>query len=328
VQAPKKLFARLLLAILFAAIFSSSAFAFSDNQVFGWAEASYPSIFSSPGTLTLGLINRYHYRYYPVTGNYLVIDSYTHDLFILGPITNGAVTAAGNVSAYANEIHDWEATLARQAELQAETAAQIAKIKTDLGYTARLAGTLTFASPFRTARADDHLPHVVRYVEATTVNFLEIDRGEASSRYVELDAVVPANAYNRSAGITAEYFIAEPEGAGLLKIYLYTSFSPEENPYRALDMDQNVILTPGDPPGSGNICILSGIYKNFPDTPTCESLGITYSKGTLSFSSVKFTERLIGWPIQRGNNTATVTGTLQFRPLQATAPDGVTLSIP
>lgn len=101
-NAPKKLIASLLLAL-----FSTSAFAITDNQVFAYAEANYPSIFT--GAATAGQYQQYNYRYYPASGNYLAVDT-SGMISILGPYTGDVVTPVGLVTTFAPTITAWETT--------------------------------------------------------------------------------------------------------------------------------------------------------------------------------------------------------------------------
>lgn len=96
-----------LIALLLLAMISTTAFAITDAQVFAYAEANYPSIFT--GTATAGQYQQYNYRYYPVSGNYLAVDT-SGVIYILGPYTGGVAIAVGPVSAYAATITAWEAT--------------------------------------------------------------------------------------------------------------------------------------------------------------------------------------------------------------------------
>jgi len=45
----------------------------SNDRVFAFAEGSYPSLF--PGTAVAQQFQQYNYRYYPVSGNYLAVDT-------------------------------------------------------------------------------------------------------------------------------------------------------------------------------------------------------------------------------------------------------------
>lgn len=100
---------RKLIALLLLAMTSTTAFAVTDAQVFAYAEANYPSIFT--GTATAGQYQQYNYRYYPASGNYLAVDT-SGEIFILGPYTGDVITSVGPVTAYASTITAWEATQA------------------------------------------------------------------------------------------------------------------------------------------------------------------------------------------------------------------------
>lgn len=94
-----------LIAFLLLAVLSQRSFAVTDAQVFSYAAANYPSIFS--GAATAGQFQQYDYQYYPATGNYLAVDS-TGTVYILGPITGGAITSVGAVASFANVISAWQ----------------------------------------------------------------------------------------------------------------------------------------------------------------------------------------------------------------------------
>lgn len=100
-----------LIALLSLAMFSASTFAITDDQMFAFAEANYPSIFT--GTATAGVSPPYNYRYYPASQNYLAVDT-SGVIFIMGPYTGGVVTAIGPVTDYAAAITAWEATQVRK----------------------------------------------------------------------------------------------------------------------------------------------------------------------------------------------------------------------
>ncbi len=89
-------------------VMSAMSFAITDSQVFAYAEANFPSVFT--GTATTGQYQQYHYAYYPSSRNYLAVDT-AGTIFITGPFTNNVLTSVGLVSAYANAITAWEATL-------------------------------------------------------------------------------------------------------------------------------------------------------------------------------------------------------------------------
>lgn len=100
---------RKIAVILSFALLATTAFAITDNQVFSYAEANYPSLFA--GAASPGQYAQYNYRYYPATGNYLAVDTLAV-IYVLGPFTHGAISAVGPVSAFADAITAWEATQA------------------------------------------------------------------------------------------------------------------------------------------------------------------------------------------------------------------------
>lgn len=100
---------RKLIALLLLVMSSTMAYAITDNQVFAYAEANYPDIFT--GAATAGQYQQYNYRYYPTSQNYLAVDT-SGVIFILGPYTGGVITSVGPVTAYASTITAWEATQA------------------------------------------------------------------------------------------------------------------------------------------------------------------------------------------------------------------------
>ncbi len=88
-------------------LISSATFAITDLQVFAFAEAKYPALFS--GTPISGQYLKYNYRYYPTSKNYLAIDS-AGFISILGPFTANVITTVGAVSDFAKDITAWEAS--------------------------------------------------------------------------------------------------------------------------------------------------------------------------------------------------------------------------
>jgi hypothetical protein len=82
----------------------------SDARVFAYAEANYASLFA--GTATSGQTtyqgNSYNYRYYPVSQNYLAVDT-SGVISILGPVSGGVVSAVGPVESFRSVITTWEA---------------------------------------------------------------------------------------------------------------------------------------------------------------------------------------------------------------------------
>jgi endonuclease G len=99
----------ILLGLFFPTLTTSvtTAAPISDERVFAYAEANYPGIFA--GTATEGQYQQYNYRYYPVSENYLAVDT-SGVIFILGPYTGHVITAVGSVNDYASVITIWEAT--------------------------------------------------------------------------------------------------------------------------------------------------------------------------------------------------------------------------
>ncbi|WP_333873586.1 hypothetical protein [Methylobacter sp.] len=80
----------------------------SNDRVFAFAEANYPSLF--PGTATDQQFQQYNYRYYPVSGNYLAVDT-SGVIFMLGSSTKNILTSVGPVANFESAITAWEATL-------------------------------------------------------------------------------------------------------------------------------------------------------------------------------------------------------------------------
>lgn len=100
----------ILLGLFFSALASAvtPTVPISDDRVFAYAEANYPSIFT--GTAIEGQYQQYNYRYYPGSENYLAVDS-SGVIFILGPyLTGNVISSVGSVNDYASPITDWEAT--------------------------------------------------------------------------------------------------------------------------------------------------------------------------------------------------------------------------
>ena len=95
-----------IVASLLLSMISAMAFAITDAQVFAFAEANYPSIFT--GTATAGVFPPYNYRYYPASGNYLAVDT-SGEIFILGPYTGNVISSVGLSANYASTITAWEA---------------------------------------------------------------------------------------------------------------------------------------------------------------------------------------------------------------------------
>jgi len=97
---------------LTAALFATGVFApaeavtLSNDRVFAYAEANYPTLF--PGTAADQQFQQYTYRYYPATANYLAVDT-ANDIFRLGPDTGNVITNVGTVASFADAIIAWEA---------------------------------------------------------------------------------------------------------------------------------------------------------------------------------------------------------------------------
>ena len=101
-------FKKLLMALLL--MISAAAFAITDAQVFAYAEANYPDLFS--GAATAGTYQTYNYQYYPASQNYLAVDT-NGMIYMLGAATGGALAPVGAVSSFAALITAWEAQGAR-----------------------------------------------------------------------------------------------------------------------------------------------------------------------------------------------------------------------
>ena len=99
-----------LTVLLSIAMSSTTAFAaVTNNQVFTFAVANYPSLFS--GTPTGGPITlqgkQYDYRYYPTSKNYLAVSN--GEVFLMGPATGGAISDIGPVATFDSSITSWQA---------------------------------------------------------------------------------------------------------------------------------------------------------------------------------------------------------------------------
>lgn len=93
------------IAMLLLVMASTTVSAITDNQVFAYAEANFPSIFTGPATA--GQYEQYNFRFYQASGNYLAIDT-SGVISVMGPYTGGMVNAIGPVSAFADAITAWE----------------------------------------------------------------------------------------------------------------------------------------------------------------------------------------------------------------------------
>jgi len=96
---------RKLVALLLSVMLSTSAFAISDDRVFSFAEAKFPSIFT--GLPTSGQFQQYNYRYYPPSGNYLAVDT-LGNVVILGQYTGGVLSTVGPAASFETAIIEWE----------------------------------------------------------------------------------------------------------------------------------------------------------------------------------------------------------------------------
>lgn len=70
------------------------------DEWMNWAEVTYPTFFPGPvATMTAGDIS---YRFYASTANYLAVQG--SGVFVLGPLTNNAVTGVGSLADFANLV--------------------------------------------------------------------------------------------------------------------------------------------------------------------------------------------------------------------------------
>ena len=90
---------------------ASSSATVSDAQLFAWAVATYPTLFS--GTPTSGTYQTgpydIAYNYYPNSFTYLGVDSVTGIVYVLGPVTDNVAIGVGVVSDFAPSVIAWEA---------------------------------------------------------------------------------------------------------------------------------------------------------------------------------------------------------------------------
>lgn len=81
------------IAMLLLALLSTTVFAITDNQLFAYAEATHPDIFT--GTAAAGQFRQggqeYNYRFYKASGNYLAVDP-AGVISIMGTYTGNKVT--------------------------------------------------------------------------------------------------------------------------------------------------------------------------------------------------------------------------------------------
>lgn len=82
------------------------AMAVTDEQLFAWAEAAYPEVFS--GDMTTGHHQQFHYRLYAGTGNAMGVDT-AGTAYVLGPVTGNVLTSFGPKAGYAGTVAAWEA---------------------------------------------------------------------------------------------------------------------------------------------------------------------------------------------------------------------------
>jgi hypothetical protein len=81
----------------------------SDDQVFAYAEANYASFFPLTDTSS-GQYQQYNYRFYPVSGNYLGVDT-SKMIYLYGPVNGYIISPGGLVEYFRSAITGWEATL-------------------------------------------------------------------------------------------------------------------------------------------------------------------------------------------------------------------------
>jgi hypothetical protein len=90
---------------VFLCLVSLHAAAITNDDVFAYAEAHYPSIFR--GISSAGQYFQYSYRYYPGTGNYLGVDN-NNVIHLMGVYTQGVITPVGPVSDFVPAIIAWK----------------------------------------------------------------------------------------------------------------------------------------------------------------------------------------------------------------------------
>jgi hypothetical protein len=86
---------------------TDSCLLISDARAFAFAEANYSDIFA--GSPTAGQYERYDYRYYPGSQNYLGIDT-SGMVYVFGPDTGNELVSVGQLESFRSYITDWEAT--------------------------------------------------------------------------------------------------------------------------------------------------------------------------------------------------------------------------
>jgi hypothetical protein len=74
-------------------------------DLLNWAEATYPQFFPGPRTDLL-FSNPYFYRYYPTKGNYIGFAG--SSVYILGPVSGGALHYVGELGSFADQIATWK----------------------------------------------------------------------------------------------------------------------------------------------------------------------------------------------------------------------------
>ncbi len=97
----------LTIAILIATSFPVWAidYPIADYRVFAFAEGNYPGLFR--GTSTAKAYDKYNYKYYELTGNYLAIES-SGTISMLGQLTDNKIIVVGRISDFSDQIIAWE----------------------------------------------------------------------------------------------------------------------------------------------------------------------------------------------------------------------------
>ncbi len=90
---------RKLFLVLILGINSTAALAISNAELFAYAQANYPSIFS--GNASAGTYLQYTYQYYQGSGTYLAVDN-NDKIFMKGPFTHDAISEVGALADYQN----------------------------------------------------------------------------------------------------------------------------------------------------------------------------------------------------------------------------------
>ena len=95
-------------AVLFLlATCSPLSHAVTNAQLFAYAAANYPTLFS--GAVTAGHYQQYDYQYYADTRNYLAVDT-TGMVYLLGPATGGVIKPVGAMTDFATVVTSWQST--------------------------------------------------------------------------------------------------------------------------------------------------------------------------------------------------------------------------